>query len=253
MIQISDILLTELMNDSQYAKNLLKTTRNKPIVDAIQNRKKITFFYTGPKRPKKSSVKAGTRVKVEPVALGLNKKGNLVLRAWVEPPSVSKKGFEKTNWRTFILARTSNLEVTDETFDVKRPGYNDTGDRSMTKVYAKTDWGKKLEPKKVVKPKVKQTKVKPPTTVSEPVAEPTVEPEVQPETPPTELPQPKPKVKPAAIKKSTVTTEPETPKQEPEELPQPETDTKPAPSPEEDEENKNLQEAIKKIKHLMFS
>ena len=51
-------------------QGLLKTTKNKPLVDAIVNRHPITFYYSGPRKPKKKSVKAGYRVKAEPVALG---------------------------------------------------------------------------------------------------------------------------------------------------------------------------------------
>ena len=71
-------------------QNVLKTTKTKPIVDAIKNRKKISFYYSGPRKPKKDSVKPGQRIDAEAVALGLSKKGNLIMRAFVQPPSVSK-------------------------------------------------------------------------------------------------------------------------------------------------------------------
>jgi hypothetical protein len=270
------------MSDEQYNKNLLKTTRNKPIADAILNRKKITFYYTGPRRPKKDNVKAGYRVKVEPVAMGLNKKGNLVLRAWVDKPSTSKRGFEaKTvidrntkqkkvvpgnHWRTFILSRTSSVQVTDETFDVKRPGYNEDGDKSMSVVYVKTDWGKAVKPKKEVKPKAEPTKV----TTKVPKKEPEVEPEVT----PTELPTPEPKTKPSAqptgevppVEKPTVEPKPtEVPQQEKptaepvaptnQNLPQPKPEEKPPVNPEDNEnqdDENQLNESILKIKRLMF-
>lgn len=280
MISLSNILLTELMSDEQYNANLLKTTRNKPIADAIKNRKKITFYYTGPRRPKKDNVKAGYRVKVEPVAMGLNKKGKLVLRAWVEPPSVSKKGFkakvvrdrktgqEKTvppnHWRTFILSRTNNVQISDETFDEKRPGYNEDGDKSMSVVYVKTDWGKQVKPKKEVKPKVTPTKV----TTKAPEKEPEVEPEVK----PTELPTPSPETKPTAqpspevspIEKPSVEPTPEVkPQEKPsvepvgpidQNLPQPKPEEKPPVNPDEKEkdEGNQLNESIVKIKRLMF-
>ena len=60
-------------------QNILKTTKTKPIVDAIKNRNMITFYYSGPQKPKKDSVKNGYRVKAEAVALGLSKKGNLIV------------------------------------------------------------------------------------------------------------------------------------------------------------------------------
>jgi len=34
-------------------EGILKTTKNKPLVDAIVNRHPITFYYSGPRKPKK--------------------------------------------------------------------------------------------------------------------------------------------------------------------------------------------------------
>ena len=120
-------------------QNILKTTKTKPIVDAIKNRKKISFYYSGPRKPKKDSVKAGYRVKAEAVALGLSKKGNLIIRAYVQPPSTSKTGFAKGGWRTFIVGRMGSVQVTDEKFDEKRPNYKEGDDNSMTVTYVTAD------------------------------------------------------------------------------------------------------------------
>ncbi len=73
-------------------QNVLKGTKTKPLVDAIKNRNPISFYYSGPRKPKKDSVKPGNRIKAELVAIGLSKKGNLIVRGFVQPPSVSKKG-----------------------------------------------------------------------------------------------------------------------------------------------------------------
>ena len=236
----------------------LKTTRTKPIVDAIKNRKKITFYYSGPRKPKKNSVKAGYRVKAEVVALGLSKKGNLVMRAYVQPPSVSKKGFTEHGWRTFMLSRMSGTEITDEVFNEKRPGYKEGDDSGLSVTYVTTDWTKKPEVKKprIIKPK---TKTEPEVTPTEPEVTST-EPEVTPTEPKTtELPQPKPQTKPEKVVSKPEPTKPEPTKpttpEEPKvkELPQPKQKEKPVVNPEEDEENKNLQESIKNIKRLMFS
>lgn len=236
-------------------QNILKTTKTKPIVDAIKNRKKVDFYYSGPRKGK-DSVKAGKRESAELVAMGLSKKGNLIVRAYVDTPSVTKKGFEKTNWRTFMVSRMSDVKISNEKFDQKRPDYVEGADKSMSVTYVTSDWTNKPEVKKsrIVKP----TKPVP----SEPTVEPTIEPTTdvttqEPKT--TELPRPKPEVKPAKV-----TTEPEpiqsvepaaadVEPNEPEVLPQPKTKEKPVVNPEEDEENKNLQESIKHIKRLMFS
>ena len=83
------------------------------ITDAIKNRRKISFYYNGPTKPRKDSVKPGRRILVEPTALGLTIKGNLAFKGYVKPPSVTKTGFEKHNWRTFLLNRIHRLEFFD--------------------------------------------------------------------------------------------------------------------------------------------
>ncbi len=233
-------MLNETIFEILEEQNILKTTRTKPIVDAIKNRKKITFYYSGPRRPKKDSVKPGYRIKAEAVALGLSKKGNLVLRAYVQPPSTSKKGFGKHGWRTFMLSRMSGTKITDEIFNEKRPGYKEGDDNGLSVTYVTTDWTSNPQ----IKPKEKITKE--PTT-TKPIVKPEVKIDTQkPEPKPEELPQPKPENKPEK------TPEPSKEVDKPQELPQPKPEEKPLPNPEE-EENKDLQESLKKIKSLMFS
>jgi len=109
----------------------------KVVADAIKKRKPVTFFYNGPI----DSVQAGQRVKAEMVAMGVTKKGNMAVRAWVEPPSRTKTGFEKGNWRTFLLNRMNQLNIfQDETFDQKRPGYKEGDDSSFLTTYVTSDW-----------------------------------------------------------------------------------------------------------------
>lgn len=221
-------------------QNILKTTKTKPIVDAIKNRNKISFYYSGPKKPKKDSVKSGYRVKAEAVALGLSKKGNLIIRAYVQPPSTTKTGFAKGGWRTFMVSRMGSVQVTDEKFDNKRPNYKDGDDSSMSVTYVTTDFTK--QPKEIK-----------PIDKPQPVQEPTIQtpkPEVKPTKPkPEELPQPKPQSEPQ-IQVEPTNDEPEI---DSEELPQPKPEEKPTSNPEEDEDKEKLEESIKKIKSLMFS
>lgn len=224
-------------------QNVLKTTKTKPIVDAIKNRKKVSFYYSGPRKPKKDSVKPGKRVDAEAVALGLSKKGNLIMRAYIQPPSVSKKGFGKTGWRTFMLSRMNDVQISDETFDSKRPQYKEGDDNSMSVTYVTSDWTKQPKVKKEKKP----TEPTPQPTPEKPTPPPTTtvtKPEVKPE----ELPQPKAQEKPAKPQP----VEPQSTEPEKEELPQPKPEEKPSKTPEEDEEEKNLQESVNKIKRLMF-
>ena len=234
-------------------ENILKTTKTKPIVDAIKNRYPITFYYSGPRKPKKDSVKAGYRVKAEAVALGLSKKGYLILRAWVQPPSTSKKGFSEHGWRTFMLGRMSSVQVmSDQTFDTKRPQYKEGDDRSMSVTYVTTDWTKTPKTKPVEKPQPVKGK---PTKV-EPIVKPTKPTPVEPKKP-EELPQPTPQSKPSKtpeVPKPEPQPEPqpEEPKQS-DELPQPKQSEPPIQNPEEKDEDELLNESIRKIKRLMFS
>jgi hypothetical protein len=267
-------------------QNILKTTKTKPIVDAIKNRNMITFYYSGPQKPKKDSVKNGYRVKAEAVALGLSKKGNLIVRAWVQPPSVSKKGFAKHGWRTFIVGRMSSVEITDEIFNGKRPEYKEGSDNSMTTTYVTTNWGVTSDTKKVEKPTPTGTKPEPTKpTVSKVADEPTKVVSTEP-VKPEELPQPKPEEKPSELPQGSDNQDYEVKQKElyktkqtdwvnkqkevggnikpgqgtrerfkkevEKELPQPETEKKPDVNPEEDIEGKNLQESLKRIKRLMF-
>ena len=191
-------------------QNVLKTTKTKPIVDAIKNRKKVSFYYSGPRKPKKDSVKPGKRVDAEAVALGLSKKGNLIMRAYIQPPSVSKKGFGKTGWRTFMLSRMNDVQISDETFDSKRPQYKEGDDNSMSVTYVTSDWTKQPKVKKEKKP----TEPTPQPTPEKPTPPPTTtvtKPEVKPE----ELPQPKAQEKPAKPQP----VEPQSTEPEKEELP----------------------------------
>jgi hypothetical protein len=157
----------------------LKTSKSKPLVDAIVNRHPITFYYSGPRKPKKDSVKAGYRIKAEAVALGLNKKGNLVIRAFIDDPSKSKRGtpgqvgMDKSNfgWRTFLVTRMSGVQVlTTETFDTPRAKYKAGNDDSMSVTYVVTDFNKKPEePKKKIVTKPAKIS-KPAPTKPEPVS-----------------------------------------------------------------------------------
>lgn len=225
--------IINLINEQTYRGN----SKTQPLINAIKKRNTVTFYYSGPMKPKKDSVKRGTRYKAEVMALGLTKKGYMAIRAYVQPPSTSKKGFKKHGWRTFLVTRMSNIQInSDEVFDTKRPGYKEGDDRSFSVTYAKTDWGVKSNPKPIEKP------------TPQPKIEPTKEPETKVEPQKTELPQPKPVEKPQAE------PTPQAEKPEPEELPQPKPDEGPSETPEipKEDEDENLMENIKRIKGLML-
>ncbi len=170
------------------------------------------------------------------------------MRAYVQPPSVSKKGFNKTGWRTFILSRMSNVEISNQTFDSKRPQYKEGSDNSMSVTYVTSDWTKQPKVKKEKKPVQPTPQPTEPTVTPEKPTTTVTKPEIKAEPEKQELPQPKPEVKPEPIQKEPETSEPEK-----EELPQPKPEEKPSKNPEGEEEDKNLQESLRKIKRLMFS
>lgn len=155
-----------------------KTSIRARLEYAIKNRLPVSFYYKGP--PK--DVLSGRRVRVELVASGLTKKGNLAVRGWVQPPSTSKKGFQKHGWRTFLIDRISTgslIIYEDEQFSTKRPDYKEGDDGSFSVTYVTSDWGAVIQPKK-----------------EKPTTEPTLKP-TQPQK--DELPQPKPKEKPTPL------------------------------------------------------
>lgn len=234
----------ELINEATFKG----TTKTQPLINAIKNRNPVTFYYSGPIKPKKDSVKRGTRINAEVVALGLTKKGYMAIRAYVQPPSTSKKGFSKHGWRTFLVARMTNIFINDDkTFNEKRPGYREGDDKSFTVTYAKTDWG--LEPKVARVKKPSPLPTKPEKASPQPQSQGQPEPIQKTEPVSKELPTPKPVEKPKpAPTIAPVQTEPEKVELKPEELPQP----KPEEKPEEEPEDNNLQESLKRIKRLML-
>jgi hypothetical protein len=179
--------LNKIFSNFLEEQEVPKGKKSNTLVSAITNRNPITFYYSGPKEPAKDSVKPGVRIRAEAVAMGLSKGGNVIVRAYVQPPSVSKKGYSKTNWRTFRVDRMSNLQILqDETFDITRPGYKEGAESDkgpMVKTYVTSDWTKT--------PEVKEPEIPQPTPTSEP--KPEVEPTKQP------LPQPKIDDKPSPI------------------------------------------------------
>jgi hypothetical protein len=179
--------LNKIFSNFLEEQEVPKGKKSNTLVSAITNRNPITFYYSGPKEPAKDSVKPGVRIRSEAVAMGLSKGGNVIVRAYVQPPSVSKKGYSKTNWRTFRVDRMSNLQILqDETFDITRPGYKEGAESDkgpMVKTYVTSDWTKT--------PEVKEPEIPQPTPTSEP--KPEVEPTKQP------LPQPKIDDKPSPI------------------------------------------------------
>ena len=140
----------DILNEDAYESNVLKTTGMKPIVDAIINRRPMSFMYRGP-RSGKEKVLAGKRKNVQAVAIGLTKKNKMAIRAWVPSNNPSLTGM-KSQWKTFLLCRMSGIQIDTNTNFEEPPGFKNTENKNTTpnnpfiKIYASTDFG--VEPKK---------------------------------------------------------------------------------------------------------
>ena len=216
------------------------SSRPGSIANAVKKRNPVSFFYNGPR----NTVQAGKRVKAELVALGLSKKGNMVVRAWVDQPSKSKTGFQKGNWRTFMVGRMNQVEIYDEeTFDQKREGYKEGEDKSMSVTYVTSDWSSTPEPQT-------QEPVQREPQTQEPEVEPTQR-EPQTQEPEVEPIQGEPEVEPIQQRTSTDLPEPEpdnTPSIEP-----PIVDDNDDDEDQEDNNYDNLNESINRIKELLYN
>ena len=216
------------------------SSRTGSIANAVKKRNPVSFFYNGPR----NTVQAGKRVKAELVALGLSKKGNMVVRAWVDQPSKSKTGFQKGNWRTFMVGRMNQVEIYDEeTFDQKREGYKEGDDKSMSVTYVTSDWSSTPEPQT-------QEPVQREPQPQEPEVEP-IQREPQTQEPDVEPIQGEPEVEPTQQRTSTDLPEPEpnnTPSIEP-----PIVDDNDDDEDQEDNNYDNLNESINRIKELLYN
>lgn len=100
--------------------------------DSIRNKKVMVIYYNGNDNGGK-----GYRT-IEPVCLGLSKRGNLVLRAWETEGSswsAQNEGNFLPGWRLFRLDKIFTYRPTMDNFYDVRPNYNPNGDRSMERVF----------------------------------------------------------------------------------------------------------------------
>ena len=101
------------------------------VQDSIKQKKVIIIYYDGEDNGGK-----GYRT-IEPVCLGVSKRGNMVLRAWeLEGASWSDRneGNYLPGWRFFRLDKIFTYKPTMDNFTEMRPNYNPNGDKSMTRV-----------------------------------------------------------------------------------------------------------------------
>lgn len=115
-----------------FNKLILEVASREQITDAIKNRRVCAIYYDGDEPGGR-----GLRV-IEPVAFGLTKKGNPVVRAWDREGASHTSYLGKKplpGWRFFRVDKMQFIRPTQETFDTPRPNYNPNGDRSMERVF----------------------------------------------------------------------------------------------------------------------
>lgn len=94
------------------------------IIQSIKNRNTISFYYEGDK-----DIARGYRW-VEPVAYGISRKGNKLLRAFQIKEKPSKTG-QKPMWRLFRVDKINNVSKSLRKFNQPRKGYNPNEDKAM--------------------------------------------------------------------------------------------------------------------------
>ena len=111
---------------------ILEVASRDQIFNAIRDRRVCVIYYEGDEPGGK-----GLRV-IEPVAFGLSKKGNAVLRAWDREGASHRAYLGKKplpSWRFFRVDKINFIRPTQETFDTPRPNYNPNGDKSMESMF----------------------------------------------------------------------------------------------------------------------
>lgn len=93
----------------------------KEIIEAIENKKIIEFYYDNHYRI------------VEPHTFGVSKKGNDTLSAYQIDGS-SDKG-SVPDWKQFTISKIESMKILNETFIQERDGYT-RGDSRMISIYS---------------------------------------------------------------------------------------------------------------------
>ncbi len=90
------------------------------LIQAINQRSYISFTYSGLQR------------EAQPVAVGVSRAGNPVLRCYQTAGGHVTPGHE---WDLCELSKIEDLKILDKAFTADPPGYR-RGDRHMTHIYA---------------------------------------------------------------------------------------------------------------------
>ena len=111
-----------------YQEIILEYANRDKIIDAIINKNVCRIYYEGDT----TNIK-GLRV-IEPVAFGLSKRNNPVIRAWLRL-GVSDTPDNIPGWRMFRMDRIKTFVSLDEIFTEPKPNFNPNGDKDMISIY----------------------------------------------------------------------------------------------------------------------
>lgn len=123
-----------------YARQILRTllkeeARQIDVIDAIKKHYTVVIRYDS-----NDGVKKGKNYRViQPVAYGLSKGGNLVIRAF-QPLGDTESSIP--SWKFFRLDRIKSWNPKkNDIFNTPPEGFNDKGDNTMSEVYLVADFG----------------------------------------------------------------------------------------------------------------
>ncbi|MFW6219464.1 MAG: WYL domain-containing protein [bacterium] len=140
MINDLENIYNNILNESLL---LIESIEKTKVIEAIKDHDVVTIYYAG------DTVNNEGYRTIEPFALGINKAGNTVLRAWQrsgasDTPQGSKQYDPLTRipgWRMFRLDRIKSFTIQNDKFNVnieflnkERPKYN-PNDKDMTSIY----------------------------------------------------------------------------------------------------------------------
>jgi hypothetical protein len=135
-----------------YKKLILKeAVSTNSITNSIENKYRVTINYEG---DPSHGVAPGLRT-IEVYAYGLTSAGNPVIRAYQPYGDTATK---VPGWKFFRIDRIKSWKPTYSLVTTPAPGFNPSGDRSMSEVYSiadftkKTNHGDETGPKQTYKP-----------------------------------------------------------------------------------------------------
>jgi hypothetical protein len=123
-----------------YKKLILKeAVSTNSITNSIENKYRVTINYEG---DPSHGVAPGLRT-IEVYAYGLTSAGNPVIRAYQPYGDTATK---VPGWKFFRIDRIKSWKPTYSLVTTPAPGFNPSGDRSMSEVYSIADFTKKTNP-----------------------------------------------------------------------------------------------------------